>query len=81
MTSAEAWNACAELLSTRGGGGKADYTVDQLRKLSGRLIFMNKNYSPIPSLRKGFDEIYITLLTASGIDVAMDIASQYNSTK
>lgn len=76
----EAWNACAELLSTRGGGGKADYTVDQLRKLSG-LIFMNKNYSPIPSLRKGSDEIYITLLTASGIDVAMDIASQYNSTK
>lgn len=29
---------------------KADYTVDQLRKLSGRLIFMNKNYSPDLSL-------------------------------
>lgn len=51
--SVEAWKrACKIIVDERREGGKADYTVDQLRKLSGRLIFMNKNYSPILARRE-----------------------------
>lgn len=50
--SVEAWKRACKIIVDERREGKADYTVDQLRKLSGRLIFMNKNYSPIPARRE-----------------------------
>ena len=50
--SVEAWKRACKIIVDERREGKADYTVDQLRKLSGRLIFMNKNYSPILARRE-----------------------------